>query len=556
MQSELSRREALAAMATAAAAGAAPAPQVDPGILRRHDETVERLLKTQETNPASRWCGTYSDDFGLHHCGSAGGILNNFAAALLHPASKFHNNSLLVDRMRLAAGYLERAQNAEGNIDLITTNFNSPPDTAFVVHGVASAATLTKRYGANELLAMMETFLRKAGGGMAGGGVHTPNHRWVICQALAQVHELFPDPAYPRRIEQWLAEGIDIDVDGQYTERSTLVYNPVTDRALTVVAIKMNKPELLDAVRKNLDAMLYLLHPGYEVVTEISRRQDANQRGDMRRYWFPLRWLAVKDGNGQYAGVARSFAPKFASLADLMEYPELSLPGPESAPVPDNYEKEFPAVGIARIRRGPTSATLTLGGSSRFFTLRRGEAVINAVRFASAFFGKGQFVPTWAGKRGGSYQFTQSLDAGYYQPFEPPRKVAADYREWANTREGRRRTEICRLDQSATVTETQRGFEVRMQVQGTDGVPVAVEVNLRDDGKLEGCEPAPRARDTWLLASGYALYRVGRDAIRFGPGAAPNRYTQVRGSQPKLPGPSVYITGYSPFDHTLVFEWA
>jgi hypothetical protein len=28
----------------------------------------------------------------------------------------------------------------------------------------------------------------------------------------------------------------------------------------------------------------------------------------------------------------------------------------------------------------------------------------------------------------------------------------------------------------------------------------------------------------------------------------------VRGASPKLAGPSVYLCGYTPFDHTVVFE--
>lgn len=532
------------------AAGAAPS--VEPAVLQRHDEAVERMLKLQITDPASPWRGVFPDNFGLHHAGTAGGILETFMAGFLHPGSKFHRDGTLVERMRLAAGYLGRAQNEHGNLDLIITNFNSPPDTAFVVQNVATAACLARRGGEGEFEGLMERFLRKAAQALTVGGVHTPNHRWVVCAALAQLNELYPDPALVRRIDQWLAEGIDIDEDGQYSERSTLVYNLAVDHALIVMAVKLQRPELLAPVRRNLESMLYLLHPGYEVVTEISRRQDQYERGDIGRYWFPMRYLAVRDGDGRFAALADHFAARYARLPALMEYPELGQPGAAHAPLPEFYERQFPAVGLARIRRGPVSATLILGGSSRFFTLRRGAAVVNAVRFASAFFGKGQFVPQHAEKRAEGYFFRQSLEGDYLQPLE--RRDLVGPVEWAKARSQRRRSELCRLEQSATVTETPTGFRVRLQAHGTAGVPVAVEINLREGGTLEGCEPAPRASEAWLLAARQARYRLGDNEIRFGPGLCLHRYTQIRLAEPKLPGPSVYLTGYTPFEHLLEFE--
>lgn len=94
-----------------------------------------------------------------------------------------------------------------------------------------------------------------------------------------------------------------------------------------------------------------------------------------------------------------------------------------------------------------------------------------------------------------------------------------------------------------------------MQSFGTRGVPVVVEVSARgQDGlQMDGLVRAPDAVDAFLLAGGNAVVRGGKHSIRFGPGKQAHRYTQVRGAERKLPGGSVYITGVTPFDHTLEF---
>jgi hypothetical protein len=278
------------------------------------------------------------------------------------------------------------------------------------------------------------------------------------------------------------------------------------------------------------------------VVTEISRRQDLNQEGVMTGwYWMPLRYLAVTDGNGMWETLARQSA---GSLFDLMEYPELASPGPAPAETPSDYEKQFPALRIARVRRGLTSATLILGGSSRFFTLRRGRAVIGAVRVASAFFGRGQFVPTKGEKRGESYVLTQALDAGYYQPLGKRQPAGVDH--WYAMREARTRTEVCKLTTTATITAIKNGFRMRVQAEGTADVPVVIEIGLQGSGTLEGADR--------FLESGHATWRVGDDSIRFGPGLKQHEYVDVRGAEGRLPMKSVYLTGFAPFDHTVQFE--
>jgi hypothetical protein len=518
-------------------------------ITTQHDDKLRTVLTDQITDPTSIRCGGVPDKHGLCHANSAGRLLKDAAAAFFHPESKFRQDPALLARMQSAIAFLDRLQTVDGNVDLLTTNFNSPPDTGFVVQNVATAAKLAQTHGDQSTVGLMEPFLRRAGQAMARGGIHTPNHRWVICSALAQINDLFPDERLVRRIDAWLAEGIDIDEHGQYIERSTTIYNAVTNTALVIMARKLNRPALLEAVRKNLDAMAYLLHPGGEVVTEISRRQDLNTRGDLSHYWFSLRTLAIADQNGIYAAMLAPLEPDRIDLALLMEYPELQGELPEAGPIPDDYEKSYPKYGLTRIRRADTSVGIMHTGQSRWVSLRQGNAVISAIRLASAFFGKGQFIPTDFGRREDGFYFSQKLEAGYFQPV----KKRVNPEDWRSVRADRHKSETCRMVYEGIIRETRAGFEITIRASGTDGVPLAIEVALRAGGEVLGVEPVPDVPDAFLLNEGQAEYRMGGDVIRFGPGRAEHAYTAVRGAESKPTGPCVYLTGFTPFEHTLVF---
>src|SRR5215475_2175585 len=190
--SKLTRRDLVLGLTGAAVVIAAPAapPSVDAATVERNDVIVDRILINQVTSQTSPYRGSVPDEYLLHSAGSAAGLIEACAAAAVCPQSRFHRDAALIERIRLAAGFLERSQSSEGNIDLLSTNFNSPPDTGFVVHNVATAAALGKLYSNEEIVRALRPFLVRAGAAMAAGGIHTPNHRWVICSALAQVHEL------------------------------------------------------------------------------------------------------------------------------------------------------------------------------------------------------------------------------------------------------------------------------------------------------------------------------------------------------------------------------
>ena len=82
--------------------------------LERNDTAVQSLLQTQVTDPASPFRGSVPDQFGLHSAGSAGGVSETLAASFVHPRSRFHHDIVLLERIRLAAGFLERAQSPQG----------------------------------------------------------------------------------------------------------------------------------------------------------------------------------------------------------------------------------------------------------------------------------------------------------------------------------------------------------------------------------------------------------------------------------------------------------
>ncbi len=547
----------------------------DSGGVRDHalaliqaERRVGQVLASQIVDRAHREAGGFiAPAFGFSYPALVALELRNLGALYCHESSRFHQQAELAGRISLAIGNLEREQHEDGTIDLPTTNFHSPPDTAFVVQDLVLLHRLLlseQSAPAREWRERLERFLRRAAGAIAGGGIHTPNHRWVACAALAGCHRLFGDPLWLRRIDAWLAEGIDCNADGEYTELSNAIYNPVSNRSLMTVAESLDRPALLEPVRRNLEMMLYCIHPDGEVVTDYSRRQDRLTRARASGYYLHYRVMSVRDGNGRMATMADQILADAArrpndgsmanELSEFMLRPELREERVVRAPLPVSYVRHFVGSNVVRIRRDRLSATI-VPRSSRFFSMRSGTAILEAVRVASAFFGKGQFISGSLDADGRSFRLHQDLEAAYYQPL--PAGAGIPETDWDKLdRAKRERSHICRLSTKITLSEVERGFEMVVSAAGTDRVPIVVEFWFRPGGRIaaaSGGEIAAANGSTFLL-SGSAEYIDGKSKIVIGPidngqGRADHRWSQVRGAEPPLSDAlPLTIAGFTPFE--------
>ena len=544
-----------------AVGGTAPTPKPAwlLSLIQVNDQQLVTVRALRIREPAHAAFGGLKDGEDIPNPQSTADFVRRAACAMSCPESAHYQSKALLAEIQAAIGYLLKVQHADGTLDLLSTNFHSTPDTGFIVKRLTTAYSLLARSetpAMDEVLARFKSFLLRAGEALIAGGIHTPNHRWVVSAALAKLNGLWPDARYVARIDQWLAEHIDMDQEGQYNERSTLIYSPLTNRLLITIADGLNKPDLLDYVRKNLTMTLYYLHPNGELVTEASGRQDKALIGTPEGYYYAYRYMTLRDKNGEMAAMCRLIEKTLLAktvyyLDYLLDDPSIWRELPTSRPLPTNYVKEFPKSGLVRIRRDGWDGTI-LSANPVWLTFHKGNAVLQGIRLATSFFGKGQFQTEQIDKQNSSWVLTQSLEGPYYQPY-PPQAIPADG-DWEKMpRQNRKQSEIQQLQSRVTIQETKSGLEAQIQITGTEGVPVALELIFRPGGTFTGVTKHP-GRDNAYLLSESGSYSVQTDTVTFGPGKVLHKGIQLRGALPAMDAPTVYLTGFTPFVHTLTLS--
>ena len=550
-------------------------------LILNNDAKVKSILNRAPLDPAIK----------LSSFRGVASSITIMTASMSNSGSEYYKSKVLAEKLNEAIDVLLKEQYSDGTLDA-GGNRQSPPDTAFILEYICPAAAILKSNKQADLVLLkdkLEKFILNAGEAMVTGGVHTPNHRWVICAALANINSLYPDVRYVRRIDEWLAEGIYINQDGHYSERSG-IYSAVIDKALITMARLLNRPQLLDIVQKNLTTYFYYTEPNGDLVTVDSKRQDQFMNLKVTNFYLQYRYMAIRTHNPMFAYMADTIEnlPEFTndilsnSLAFFMENDELRKQIPVEGKVANDFEKFFAISNLARIRRGKTSVTL-FGGNDKpvmivsgrssnpnFLMYRKGDAILKYMRLSTSFFRMGYFSSDGIIKEGNKYILKETKEADYYQPLaEEFRKADGDYklsespdgRFWNKMDfDSRTKSNVKKQVTVIEITEDNGTLNLDFKVDGPPNVEVTIEMCFKEGSNITGA--TLDEKKNYFLKSGFGALSTGTDTIQFGPGKGEHlnienldseEYTYHQGSL-RTNGEHVYITGFTPFYHKMTIS--
>ena len=532
-------------------------------LIKINDVGISNSLKGQWIDKNAVFYGAIFDEDSIVSPMQTADFIQLLMCGYISPASEYYKSKELLNRMILAANGLIKLQHEDGTIDLLSTNYHSAPDLGFTIYPISLVYSIMLQHGNfnfGELPLLMKRYMLKAGEALSVGGVHTPNHRWVISGALSWLYKFFRDPKYKARAEQWLAEKVDIDPDGQYNERSTAVYTPVTNRSLIDMAQNLNFDYLYEYVRKNLDMTFYFVRSNGEIATESSNRGDKYTVSDMSGYYRFYRFMALKDNNSRYSGMVEYIerTVPVAHLRSILPYfiedPSMLQELPKPAALPTSYRKHFTYSDIVRIREGERDISI-ITNNSTFFCYFKGNAALEAMRLSSSFFGRGQFQSEKIENISDTYVLSSTIKGPYYQPLQKE-KIPADGEAWGKVpRSEREQSEIQTLDTKIYITATDAKIRVKVLIQGPENLPVSLELGFRQGGTLSNVNKKEGIDGAYLIKNGgYAEYFKDGNTIKVGPGICKHKKILLRGALPKLQADCLYFTTFAPSEFEFTIE--
>ena len=542
--------------------------------LQDSQSALKRGLRNIIRNPLDPHYGKLLTENGLPESASSFGYIECAVSLYVSEDSIYYRNPDVLELLRLLCIGAEDGIHEDGTDDLLISNFHQPE--YFHMPNICHAYRLIrdlpeKTPEETEITEKIYHLVERLSQGLLASGFHTPNHRWVHTAALYYAYNTLheKDERLVHRAKQYLAEKIDIDENGEFSERSAGMYSAVSDRALCQIAIEANMPELFDLVKRNLLLVSRFIEKGTLIFTQNSRRKDKGEVGSNTLFEFErytdiclMAYANTKDSSF-LAILKNALEAKPAGtvihspLRLYIIYPELKELSAESFAKLPSYEKDFhlfyPKSGIVRTRKNGAIYSI-LAKNPDFMHITVGNISIRA-RMCSSFFAIAQFVPQAIEKiADNQYRMSFHTWADYKLPFETPPAGSENY--WSMDYQSRPSISRCDFGYTVDFIFTENGMKIHIQTKGTEKVPFKLEIAVQTDVYVRAGNAMTLATaGNFLCASegDVTFSNTEGDAITVKNLFAKHFYHKtMRGS---LPSPSdkylLFLTDFSPVDRTI-----
>lgn len=546
-------------------------------ITRFGDIKVNQFIKMQcmdEKNP--EYGGFIVDEKGFSEPAWVMFNASYMLAQYYNEKSKYYKNPMLISRAKIAVDYTVSRQYEDGTIDLLETNFHDATTVAFVIQHAAYAYRVVKKYSdgtpiEKEIIDTFYSFFENSVRGIKEGGFHTPNHRWVMCSAIALLMNILNRKDLYDEIILYLRELIDCNEYGEYSERSAGTYNEICNRSLIIMARELNMPGLYEFVKRNLYMMFTYIEPDMTICTMNSRRQDYGNVIYPSIYYENYLLMAHLTGNkhfaymadqllsmyNDYEGDTGCFSPhNFPFMAlrymadDFLREKDLICEAYDF----QHYEKFYETSNIMRKRDDDYSLTV-IGNSESFMKYQKGSNYV-ILRIAASYFGpKGKFIPPVIEKTDDGYRLIYKCEWGYVRPTGKEKggmidgKILWDVRQKVNMM-----TWVMTVD----ISYQEGVVRLDMDSSGVNRLPMKIDMIFPAAGKLKhpsfDVKGMPGANV--IIKQGSFEYMFQDDKIEVDGAFGEHEYTtQMRGA-PKTDENrfTVNFTGFSPLKKTIYIK--
>lgn len=532
-------------------------------LLKGAEYRTKQFMGSQVGDPASLQYGGIKGD--IWEAKPTIYALTSALAVYFHKDSCFYKNEQLYAAVNLALDFIERTQREDGSFDYPSCNFKSAADTSFCFKRLIAAYRLLVKYGdsSDEAITVLKekylTIMHKALDAIREGGFHTPNHRWGIAAALLQGSNLFAEEegfaaGLKARADQYLAEGIDGDEDGEYAERSTGNYNAVVNNAMMAMYQETGDEAFLGYVERNLSMMLTYMDPDDTIFTQNSTRQDQGKLEYADKYFYQYLYMCSREHCPAFDGAAHKIIKDNMERGDLapdclhivMNHDEMMGYHFKEYGFLEEYRKFFRHAGVLRVRK-PSYTYTVLNGKSAFLYFKS-QGTMLCVKIGESCCDIRNFIPQTIEELPDGCRLEAEAESWYYLPF----KEKQDTSDWWKMDQTKREKLISsRLKATLEIREKDQGLELHLKAEGLDRLPLRLEIFIPAGVTLE--HPAfaleAAAGEGMILKDGYLEVHDGSVTMEIGPGFGEHSFKgHYSGEEINSAGYTVYANGYTPLE--------